>query len=179
MGDLNRLSILDDGSEQQKSAVRIIRNNKGADIALIKLSEPIAITKSVRPIPLISSTYDSFLDVGKTAFVSGWGELATGGQLPQLQYAQVTITRCGGWFPSKKLICTDLQTSKGDSGGPLVVWGGNAWRLAGVIAGSNSNIPSLNPRDVATHTRVSEYITWIDENIGNPFRLIPSPLRSD
>ncbi|XP_065370510.1 trypsin alpha-4-like [Calliphora vicina] len=110
------------------------------DIAVIRLSTPLPLSSTIKPIPLASTTPAN----GAAASVSGWGTTASGSpSMPtQLKYIDVKIVsrnQCAsstyGYGSEIKatMLCAytvGKDSCQGDSGGPLVSGG----VLAGVVS---------------------------------------------
>lgn len=102
------------------------------DVALLKLAS----SSDATPIAIAGPEESGLWEAGRTAFVTGWGQLgSTGGYPNGLQAAQVPIvadSACdspGSWrglFDLATMVCAGhlaggADTCGGDSGGPLVV----------------------------------------------------------
>ncbi|XP_067137999.1 transmembrane protease serine 9-like [Centruroides vittatus] len=150
------------------------------DIALLKLKDDIVYNKYTWPICLDRNNV-TLND--KIATVAGWGKLEEGGAYhPEiLQLVRLPIVNnemCQQWFRNngkKWVIVEDNQicagyeeggkdACQGDSGGPQYVKQGNSHILIGVVS---SGIGCARPQTPGLYTRVSSYITWIDETIKN------------
>lgn len=137
------------------------------DIALIELSEPITFSDVVTPAVLNTE------DLGAIqSTLIGWGRTYTGSLLPNnLQHLvlnTITNTDCkavwGDYLLDGHLCTVGLSgygTCHGDSGGPLVR--SSDGQLIAVVSFGTDQGCALGYPDV--YTRVSEYISWIDENI--------------
>ena len=148
------------------------------DIALLRLSEPITEARASYANLLPSSPTMSrrFAFSGACAAVSGWGRLASGGELPdQLQAVNLPIVdqkECQRAYPGEitdGMICAGLpeggrDSCRGDSGGPLVVRGlsDRHWQLAGVVSWGAG---CAKPGKYGVYARVSEYLDWIRETV--------------
>ena len=148
------------------------------DIALLRLSEPITGARASYANLLPSSPTQSrrFAFAEACAAVSGWGRLASGGEIPdRLQAVNVPIVseaKCREAYPGEitdGMICAGLpgggrDSCQGDSGGPLVVRGigDRHWQLAGVVSWGAG---CAKPGKYGVYARVSAYLDWIRETV--------------
>lgn len=121
------------------------------DIALLRLKSPLnldmVLQKSIS-LPDIDE-YEAFNQLGKTAVISGWGEMETGSSSDKLRMAKVPIAnfqKCReNYFEVDELITSNMicagfdegnrsDSCGGDSGGPLFVHTGERNILLGVIS---------------------------------------------
>uniref|UniRef100_A0A3B3DN57 Peptidase S1 domain-containing protein n=1 Tax=Oryzias melastigma TaxID=30732 RepID=A0A3B3DN57_ORYME len=144
------------------------------DIALLKLSSPVAFTAYIAPVCLAASG-STFYD-GVDCWVTGWGNIAFG-VLPypqNLQEVKVPIVgnrqcQCnyGQYKISEDMVCAGLKQGgkdacQLDSGGPLVSKQGSRWIQAGLVSfGEGCALPNFP----GVYTRVSQYQTWINSQI--------------
>ncbi|GAB1867485.1 Chymotrypsin-1-like [Camponotus japonicus] len=156
------------GDSYAVKSVTINKNYNSAliinDIALIHLATPIKYNTVVQPIKLATS--DKNLE-GKPCTLSGWGTTRLGGSAPNnLQEIDLII------YPQQQCksehsnliyshICTLTKAGEGachgDSGGPLVANGSQV----GIV--SFGRPCAVGYPDV--YTRVSSFISWINENL--------------
>ncbi|XP_024128745.1 polyserase-2 isoform X2 [Oryzias melastigma] len=145
------------------------------DIALLKLSSPVAFTAYIAPVCLAASG-STFYD-GVDCWVTGWGNIAFGEVLPypqNLQEVKVPIVgnrqcQCnyGQYKISEDMVCAGLKQGgkdacQLDSGGPLVSKQGSRWIQAGLVSfGEGCALPNFP----GVYTRVSQYQTWINSQI--------------
>nr|XP_020862450.1 tryptase-2-like isoform X2 [Phascolarctos cinereus] len=154
---------------------------RGADIALLKLKEPVQISSQVQPIQL-PATSQNFSNT--ECWVTGWGDIyyqesllppfaLRQVQVPvwdnrhcdQLYHEVSTVAKSVRIIP-EDMICAgdgDNGICEGDSGGPLVCKVENSWLQAGVASwveecGKISTHPGV-------YTSVSKYLDWIQKNI--------------
>ncbi len=172
-----------DGTEQYFSATQIIVHpNFNAktgehDIALIKLNTPATLTPQVATISLLSSPVnDELVAEGRLATVTGWGTTTEGG-VPATTLRKTTVplvsnsvcTAAYGGI-TDNMICAGYaqggqDACQGDSGGPLTVYDENlGWRLAGIVSFGNG---CARPGYYGVYTRVSQYVDWIHNVVGN------------
>ncbi|XP_062853107.1 serine protease 27-like [Trichomycterus rosablanca] len=141
------------------------------DIALLRLNASVTFSNYIRPVCLAAqgSTFAS----GTSCWITGWGTIAGGEQLPYpgvLQEAVVPIVtknECnnllGAGSVTVNMICAGLleggkDTCQGDSGGPLVLKQGATWVQAGITSwGEGCALPNLP----GVYTQVSQYQSWI------------------
>ncbi|MBA4247055.1 MAG: hypothetical protein C0444_01995 [Microbacterium sp.] len=144
-----------------------------SDIAVLRLSEPIALTEGVQEaIPLQSTTLGS-----TTARISGWGNTSTSGDSypTQMRIASVSTVADGPcdtayvseFFNPATMLCAvgpgfTTDTCQGDSGGPLAVQTAGTWYLAGVTSWGNGCAESPFP---GVYTEVSAFAAWIDDQV--------------
>ncbi|XP_044869948.1 prostasin-like [Mauremys mutica] len=162
-----------------------------ADIALVRLKEPVKSTQFIRPISLPGASRQ--FPVGNKCWVTGWGwvEVSEPLQPPKtLQQLEVPILStaacndhyntliprspldperiksdmiCAGYMDSTKGFCL------GDSGGPLACEQGGTWYLAGVVSWFSirnvSGIVCSEPRFPGVFTRVTTYDSWIQGHV--------------
>ncbi|XP_008579100.1 PREDICTED: transmembrane protease serine 11G-like, partial [Galeopterus variegatus] len=141
------------------------------DIAVVKLSTPIAFSHDVHRVCLPDATFEVL--PGSNVFVTGWGALKANGPLPntlrQVEVKTISNDICNevnvyGGAVSTGMICAGFLTGKldaceGDSGGPLVISRGrNIWYLIGIVSWGigcgKENKPGL-------YTKVTYYRDWI------------------
>ncbi|KAL7289317.1 hypothetical protein TKK_0017247 [Trichogramma kaykai] len=145
------------------------------DIALLRLSDRVRFSDTIRPICLPKKT-DELYD-GIKALASGWGTVREDGPLSCiLQYVDLPVmsltecrnlTRysprvisdnmmCAGYLEGKK------DTCQGDSGGPLVAMRADKkYELIGVVSWGNGCARAGYP---GVYTRVTKYLDWILKN---------------
>ncbi|XP_034750824.1 serine protease 33-like isoform X2 [Etheostoma cragini] len=148
---------------------------KDNDICLLKLSSPVTFTDFIVPVCLAApgSTFFS----GVSSWVTGWGDIGSGVSLPppgNLMEVNVPIvgnSECncnyGVGSITKNMICAGLRAGgkdscQGDSGGPMVSKQGSRWILGGIVS---FGIGCAQPDFPGVYTRVSQYQTWINNQI--------------
>ncbi|KYN09653.1 Venom protease [Trachymyrmex cornetzi] len=142
------------------------------DIALIYIPHDIPFSRNIQPINL---PYEENFD-DKSALVIGWGKYYTNSKAStRLQYAALPIiknTVCRQFWVqvTEKEICTapglGRDACQGDSGGPLVIVENGMHTQIGIVSYGDADCPSNQP---GVFTRVSSYISWIDEIIMGSF----------
>ncbi|KAL0993622.1 hypothetical protein UPYG_G00110690 [Umbra pygmaea] len=142
------------------------------DIALVKLSQSVSLTKLVKPVKVASSN-DQELSPGTKCWVTGWGLTEQGdprdGILQQLMVPILRNNECLKVYPkiSPEMICAGFwnggkNTCMGDSGGPLVCASADGFAQVG-ITGFRSRCNMENRPGI--YTRVESYEDFIQETI--------------
>uniref|UniRef100_A0A8C3XR16 Peptidase S1 domain-containing protein n=1 Tax=Chelydra serpentina TaxID=8475 RepID=A0A8C3XR16_CHESE len=150
-------------------------NTYASDIALVRLSMPLWYTAYILPVCLPDRN-DSTAN-GTLCWVTGWGNVQTGGSLPPpraLQEVEVSLmdaqtcndlysistTRSPGSRPiTDDMVCAGYSeggkdSCQGDSGGPLVCLQTDSWFLIGIVSwGYGCGLPSRP----GVYTRVSSF----------------------
>uniref|UniRef100_A0A665SX05 pancreatic elastase II n=1 Tax=Echeneis naucrates TaxID=173247 RepID=A0A665SX05_ECHNA len=151
------------------------------DIALIKLSTPVTFTDTIMAACLPNA--GDIEPHGTPCYVTGWGRLWTGGPLADaLQQALLpvvghsTCTRSDWWgsLVTSNMVCAGgdghIKRSghccHGDSGGPLNCQSyDGSWEVHGVVS-FGSGMGCNYPKKPSVFTRVSAYISWINNVSG-------------
>ncbi|XP_063074863.1 transmembrane protease serine 9, partial [Engraulis encrasicolus] len=146
------------------------------DVALMQLSSAVSFTDYIRPACL--STSASAYHTTTTCWATGWGNVGKDVSLPDpgtLQEVEVPVVgnrQCTCQFTATNAVITSSMVCagssgkgvcQGDSGGPLQCKQGSQWVVAGL---SSFGIPCATGQFPEVFTRVSEYQTWITDNIG-------------
>ncbi|XP_052261628.1 chymotrypsinogen B-like isoform X2 [Dreissena polymorpha] len=141
------------------------------DIALLKLSAPVAFEEHVFPacVPEVGTVYNTSQD---ECWISGWGDTKSTGDETKLNELRVSLTPnavCSGgdmWgnYILDSHICVgngDIGACQGDSGGPLSCLrkGEVTWELAGATSWGASGCRTAKKPNV--YTRVSDFRPWI------------------
>ncbi|XP_029998042.1 transmembrane protease serine 9 [Sphaeramia orbicularis] len=147
------------------------------DISLLRLSSPVTFTTYIVPVCLASPSSTFF--TGVDVWVTGWGATRFGGSLPSpqnLMEVEVPVVgnrQCncdyGVGTITDNMLCAGLReggkdSCQGDSGGPLVVKLNDRWIQAGVVSFGEG---CARPERPGVYTRVSRYMTWINEQISS------------
>uniref|UniRef100_A0A3P8UTA4 Ovochymase 1 n=1 Tax=Cynoglossus semilaevis TaxID=244447 RepID=A0A3P8UTA4_CYNSE len=115
---------------------------KENDIALVKLQQPLAFSRSVRPITI----WTSALPVFRECTITGWGSTRENGpRINRLQEVNVTVLPpdvCNRYYTGRirsSMFCAGnekggVDACQGDSGGPLSCYTGNKFELAGLVS---------------------------------------------
>ncbi|XP_024063046.1 transmembrane protease serine 4 [Terrapene carolina triunguis] len=142
---------------------------KDNDIALVKLTSPLSISDTIKPICL--PFFDEELPSNAPLWVTGWGYTQQDGTLSKaLQQAQIKLidsNTCNALAAyqgevSDKMICAGLMeggvdTCQGDSGGPLMYNPGH-WQLVGIVSWGHG---CGRPSTPGVYTKVQAYLNWI------------------
>jgi uncharacterized repeat protein (TIGR01451 family) len=149
-----------------------------ADIALLRLAEPVTLAGSVQPVKLATQGDGARFAAGVVATVTGWGTRTSGAQdfpdaLHQVEVPIVDFATCQARYEDAilgrvtgNMLCAGVpeggkDSCQGDSGGPLVVPdGANGWLQAGVV--SWGNLCAL-PTWPGVYTRVANFTGWVDD----------------
>ncbi|XP_046721882.1 tryptase-like isoform X2 [Silurus meridionalis] len=175
-----------DGSNpnmQTKSVTEIFINqqfntvSQNNDIALVRLSSPVKINDYVRPVCL--ATNNSSFPAGTNVWVTGFGQISSGVNLPSPQTLQevqlliVSNSDCANTYGAvsitDNMLCAGLtqggkDSCQGDSGGPLVSRSNGAWTQAGIVSfGKGCALPNFP----GVYARVSQYQDWIYSTINS------------
>lgn len=181
LGEYNRSAI--DGTEQKITTTQIIlhpeydANTNNNDIALLQLTTPAVFGNAVNPIPLVVTPVDDTLLVADTqAMVTGWGTTAEGSmtsqELREVVVPLVSNEQCNHSYGiiTDNMLCAGYakggkDSCQGDSGGPLVVpTADGGWKLAGIVS---FGYGCARANYYGVYTRVSSYVTWIEEFTGS------------
>ncbi|XP_048055252.1 tryptase-like isoform X1 [Megalobrama amblycephala] len=145
------------------------------DIALLRLSSVVTFNNYIRPVCLAAQ--NSVFSAGTSSWITGWGDVQAGVNLPapgNLQETMVPVvanTQCnnllGSGSVTNNMICAGLtqggkDTCQGDSGGPMVSQQCTVWVQAGITSWGYG---CADPNSPGVYTRVSQYQTWITNNI--------------
>ncbi|EMP33382.1 Transmembrane protease serine 4 [Chelonia mydas] len=142
---------------------------KDNDIALVKLTSPLSISDTVKPICL--PFFDEELPSHAPLWVTGWGYTEQDGTLSKsLQQAQIKLidsNTCNALDAyqgdiSDTMICAGLMeggvdTCQGDSGGPLTYNPGH-WQVVGIVSWGHG---CGGPSTPGVYTKVQAYLNWI------------------
>lgn len=172
----------EDGDEQERQVVQIIVPNKyvkrktNHDIALLRLSRPVAFTDYAVPLCLPEKSFsERTLAFIRFSTVSGWGQLldrgATALELMTIDVPRLMTQDCLEQSKRKKdapkltenMFCAGyLDGSKdacqGDSGGPHATKFRGTWYLTGVVSWG---VGCAAEGHFGVYTRVSQYTEWL------------------
>ncbi|KAA0725441.1 Mastin [Triplophysa tibetana] len=146
------------------------------DISLMKLNQPVTSTNYIRPICLASNA--SVFHNATSCWATGWGRIGKDEALPApqtLQEVKVPVVgnrQCTcqykpteGDIITTQMICAG-EAGKGaclgDSGGPLQCKQGSVWVQAGILS---FGLPCATVGFPEVYSRVSEFHTWVIENV--------------
>ncbi|XP_014796918.1 PREDICTED: chymotrypsin-like elastase family member 2A isoform X1 [Calidris pugnax] len=144
----------------------------GYDIALIKLSEHVALNSHIKLACLPPA--QSILSSNTACYVTGWGRLQTNGPLPDdlqqgllLVVDYATCSKSNWWGSTVKptMVCAGgdgiTSSCNGDSGGPLNCQGADGrWEVHGIVS-FGSSLGCNYYHKPSVFTRVSAYNNWI------------------
>ncbi|XP_066497718.1 serine protease 33 [Hoplias malabaricus] len=159
-------------------------NTHDNDIALLQLGSSVNFTDYIRPVCLAAA--NSNLDDGTLVWVTGWGNINNGVNLPYPQILQevelpiVSNTKCAAAYGStsitSNMLCAGVSqggkdSCQGDSGGPLVIKLSAGWTQAGIVSfGNGCGLPGFP----GVYTRVSQYANWISSITNNQPGFFPA-----
>ncbi|CAD5124755.1 DgyrCDS13021 [Dimorphilus gyrociliatus] len=143
------------------------------DVGVLKVDSPLDLARpNISPAKLVSADVGP-LD-GTECTITGWGRLYGGGPIPEILQQATTrvlsnddcISQGIGQAQYQYHICVNDDdgsngSCNGDSGGPLNCPVGNDQQVAGVASFVVTGCSVTAP---AGYARVSEYISWIEEN---------------
>ncbi len=149
------------------------------DIALLELEAALDLTgcgDACATIGIVTKDNEATVAaVSTAAFVSGWGNTSTDGEVfdPDLLWVQLSIMDC--LAPPSQHLTTDItdnmfcaavptfdkDSCQGDSGGPLAVPNGNGYLLAGVVSWGTGCAAEGYP---GVFAKVANYTQWIQDN---------------
>lgn len=154
-----------------------------SDLALLRLAAPASLNSNVAVIGLAGPADAALYAPGVTATVTGWGNTlgqpTPGGtsypdDLYKVSVPIVSNTTCNapgsyGGAVTDNMFCAGLaaggkDSCQGDSGGPLIVPNGGGWLQAGIVSWGTG---CAQPNYYGVYTRVWNFKTWIDVQIGN------------
>ncbi|XP_058636259.1 serine protease svh-1-like [Onychostoma macrolepis] len=151
-------------------------NTNNNDIALLRLSSTVTFNDYIRPVCLAAQS--SVFSSGTSSWITGWGDVQSGGSLPApgiLQETMVPVVdnvRCnallGSGSVTSNMMCAGLtqggkDTCQGDSGGPMVSRQCSVWVQSGITSWGYG---CADPNSPGVYTRVSRYQSWITNRIG-------------
>uniref|UniRef100_A0A673I006 Tryptase-like n=1 Tax=Sinocyclocheilus rhinocerous TaxID=307959 RepID=A0A673I006_9TELE len=152
------------------------RNTNNNDIALLRLSSAVTFNNYIRPVCLAAQ--NSVFPSGTSSWITGWGDVQSGVSLPDpgiLQETMVPVvdndqcnTLLGSGSVTSNMMCAGLMeggkdTCQGDSGGPMVSKQCSVWVQSGITSWGYG---CADPNAPGVYTRVSQYQSWITNNIG-------------
>ncbi|KAM9843778.1 chymotrypsinogen A-like [Aulostomus maculatus] len=145
------------------------------DICLLELSSSVDFTSYIAPVCLPAE--GSTAEAGTDCWVTGWGTIGSDVPLPSpgnLQEVSVPVvpnTECSETYSTltSNMICAGLpeggkDSCQGDSGGPMVYQNETTWVQLGVVS---FGFGCAEPDTPGVYARVSQYETWIRNNIGS------------
>jgi len=170
-----------EGTEQTRDVLRIIvhpdwdidRVNQGNDLAMLKLDKAPFTSDSVGVACLPEA--EEMLEHGAPCYISGWGNLYTGGPMPDvlqqalLPVVQHSVCSSSDWWGinvKTNMICAGgdvMSGCNGDSGGPLNCKGQDGrWVVHGVTS-FVSNRQCNEVKKPTVFTRNSAFSDWLSD----------------
>ncbi|XP_040844662.1 chymotrypsin-like elastase family member 1 [Ochotona curzoniae] len=174
-----------DGTEQYVSVQKIVKhpnwnsNNvaAGYDIALLRLANSVTLNSYVKLGVLPQEGY--ILPNNNPCYITGWGRTKTNGQLaqalqqaslPSVSYSTCSTSSYWGSTVKNTMVCAGgdgvRAGCQGDSGGPLNCLVNGQYAVHGVTSFVSSLGCNVS-RKPTVFTRVSAYITWINNAIAS------------
>uniref|UniRef100_A0A8C5APM1 Transmembrane serine protease 3a n=1 Tax=Gadus morhua TaxID=8049 RepID=A0A8C5APM1_GADMO len=142
------------------------------DIALMRLSQPLAFNGNVEPICLPHFGED--FEEGSMCWISGWGSTSSL-SLNAAQVALLSNKACNRaevyqGFISPRMICAGYlaggtDSCQGDSGGPLACEGPSVWKLVGA---TSWGIGCAEPNKPGVYTRITQLLSWVHQQMEVP-----------
>ncbi|CAI5791047.1 serine protease 53 [Podarcis lilfordi] len=161
-----------------------VNYDKGDDIALVRLSEPVSYSRDIAPICLPYANHR--FAFGTQCWLSGWGEVANNVTLPKPMNLQemtvdlLTSDTCNCIYSNLRnrrivsparpgMVCAMTPDRKrgpckGDSGGPLVCMEDGYWFQAGILSFSMGCRQFFGPTIL---TDTAFYADWIKRYVEN------------
>ncbi|XP_036283592.1 transmembrane protease serine 13 isoform X3 [Pipistrellus kuhlii] len=151
------------------------------DIALMRLSKPLALSAHIHPacLPMHGQTFS----LNETCWITGFGKTKetdekTSPFLREVQVSLIDFRKCNDFlvydsYLTPRMMCAgDLRggrdSCQGDSGGPLVCEQNNRWYLAGVTSWGTGCGQRNKP---GVYTKVTELLPWIYSKMESEVRL--------
>ncbi|XP_061556331.1 transmembrane protease serine 9-like [Phycodurus eques] len=171
-------------NEVRRKIIEIIRHpdynsrTNDNDLALLRLSSPVAFNNYIRPVCLAADQSSFF--PGTESWVTGWGDISTGVpppppqnlmevKVPVVGNCQCSLDYSSVGIITNNMICAGLREGgkdacQGDSGSPMVSKKGSVWVQSGVVSfGEDCALPEFP----GVYTRVSRYQDWISSHMGD------------
>lgn len=147
------------------------RANHMNDIALLKLSEPMKMTTTMKPICLPKEVMTGF-DKGKTMTVAGWGVHKTypmkrkSSELLEVEIPLIEKSRCKSLWDNiqEEQFCAGepgKDSCLNDSGGPVMYRKSGYNYIAGIVSYGDVH---CGAGKLGVYTNVTHYLDWIVEN---------------
>lgn len=153
--------------------------DKGNDVALLELFEPLLLDKNTKPVALLQlKDATAVLLPGASLTTSGFGYTKEGGEVSAtLNYVDipfVTTEECNAPLSydgaiTDDMICAGLtdggkDSCQGDSGGPLIANASTSPVLAGIVSWGEG---CARPLKFGIYTKVTQFSDWINTCIGD------------
>ncbi|KAJ7313332.1 hypothetical protein JRQ81_004624 [Phrynocephalus forsythii] len=159
------------------------------DIALLLLEKPIPYSQYHSPLCLPGHDIVPNENMWQGCFVAGWGLTKPGTKLGSytlldVQVGLVDWNLCWRWLRSltKNMLCAGYEEGgrdacQGDSGGPLMCQppgrgSHRHWFQVGIVSWGRS---CAAPRSPGVYTRVSNYLSWLEQTAAHDSRPIQVP----
>ena len=136
------------------------------DIAIIKVAKPLVFNETVHA---VTPYYHPIDEVGREAFVTGWGVQLDGKLTRNVRTLRVRVyeneaceRKYGGDYDESRHICAGAQEQDfcvGDSGGPLVMYMRKKPYLIGVVSYTGPQCSDSRP---SVYTKLSAYRSFIE-----------------
>ncbi|KAF7238778.1 Serine protease 27 [Varanus komodoensis] len=159
----------------------------GADIALVRLEEPVNFSQTISPVCLPSRSDSDIFPAGMACCVTGWGQILpevnlVARTLQEVEVQIIDAELCNEMYRNETdsyampedytlidsdMICAGYPEGKkdacqGDSGGPLVCKLNDTWYQSGVVS---FGYDCAKPNRPGIYTRVSSFVDWIQRTI--------------
>lgn len=146
----------------------VFRTNDN-DIALIKLSKPLDLSKHKELGAICLPKDDTKTYAGQNGIATGWGRLVYNGDQPnKLMEVNLPILdpSCWNYGITQNMMCAGTtkggkDTCQGDSGGPLYVNEDNRYVQVGITSFGEGCGDPMKP---GVYARVSKFLSWIKTN---------------
>jgi len=148
------------------------------DIAIVKLAKPIKFSSTIQP-ACLPAPGEQVSD-NTVGTVAGWGHTREGAYdtsriLMQVGVPTINSQTCANNYrgafliSAKEMLCAGYpggakDSCQGDSGGPLVFQGSQGYVLQGVVSFGEG---CARPGKPGVYARVSNYISWIQQQINS------------
>ncbi|EDW24614.1 GL23300 [Drosophila persimilis] len=147
-----------------------------ADLAALRLSEPVDIGDYIRPICLWNDNYLLDLPSGHKSYVAGWGEDERGNRNSRIAKMTdtdiITQPECRGnltsenvRFVTSRTICASNREGagpcNGDSGGGLMLQESDIWLLRGVVSAGQRLSNRCDLSQPVIYTDLARHIEWL------------------
>ncbi|KAG7259932.1 hypothetical protein CRUP_014141 [Coryphaenoides rupestris] len=138
------------------------------DIALMRLSQPLAFNGIVEPICL--PNYGEEFEAGTMCWISGWGATEDDGD------SSLSMNSAPVPLLSNKACNLPEVYHGGDSGGPLACEGSSAWKLVGA---TSWGIGCAEPNKPGVYTRVAQLLPWVHQHMEREEARSPATVTKD
>ncbi|SPP88078.1 putative serine protease 42 [Drosophila guanche] len=147
-----------------------------ADLAMLKLAEPVDFSDYIRPICLWNENYLLDLPSGHKSYVAGWGEDERGNRNSRIAKMTdtdiITLPECRGnltsenvRFVTSRTVCASNREGagpcNGDSGGGLMLQESDIWLLRGVVSAGQRLSNRCDLSQPVIYTDLARHIEWL------------------